>query len=219
VIAEGSPIPVDLGRVNGTYFLNAAHVGLGVETAKRTSPTLKKMIGPIAYVLAAAQAWLNTDPMPIEVCAEHGCLKLMASQLLVGNGRYYGGGMVVAPDATLDDGLLDVYVLSADASKAELLKLAAAARRGTLGDQPHILYFRTPRLSAALAGPVQINVDGEVLAMEGHLAFEVVPRALGVYAPATPMVPVWVKEPERVPNPLPPFGGCKVPNALATEAF
>lgn len=207
LIAEGSPIPVDLGRVNGTWFLNAAHVGLGVETAKRTNPTLKKMIGPVAYVVAAAQAWLNTEAMPIEVCAEDSCVKLSASQLLVGNGRYYGGGMVVAPDATLDDGLLDVYVLSADVGAAELLKLAAAARRGTLGEQDHIIYYRTTRLSAALVGPVQINVDGEVLAMEGRLEFEVVPRALGVYAPATPMEPVWVKESERIPNSPAPFRG------------
>ena len=54
---------------------------------------------------------------------------------------------------------------------------------------------------------MQINVDGEVLAMEGRLEFEVVPRALGVYAPATPMEPVWVNEPEWVPNSLSPFRG------------
>jgi YegS/Rv2252/BmrU family lipid kinase len=192
VIAESAPLPIDVARVNQVYFLNAAHVGLGVETAKRTNLTLKKVIGPIAYVLAAAQAWLDTEPMPIQICIEDSCLNIQAAQLLVGNGRYYGGGNVVAPDATLDDGLLDVYVLSADVSKTELLSLAAAARRGTLGDQPHIMYYRTARLSASLVGPVQINVDGEVLAMEGRLEFEVLPRALGVYAPATPMDPAWV---------------------------
>jgi YegS/Rv2252/BmrU family lipid kinase len=192
VIAESAPLPIDVARVNQVYFLNAAHVGLGVETAKRTNPTLKKVIGPIAYVLAAAQAWLDSDPMPIQICIEDSCLNIQAAQLLVGNGRFYGGGNVVAPDATLDDGLLDVYVLSADVSKTELLSLAAAARRGTLGDQPHIMYYRTARLSASLVGPVQINVDGEVLGMEGRLEFEVLPRALGVYAPATPMDPAWV---------------------------
>jgi YegS/Rv2252/BmrU family lipid kinase len=192
VIAESAPLPIDVARVNQVYFLNAAHVGLGVETAKRTNLTLKKVIGPIAYVLAAAQAWLDTAPMPIQICIEDSCLNIQAAQLLVGNGRYYGGGNVVAPDATLDDGLLDVYVLSADVSKTELIGLAAAARRGTLGEPPHIMYYRTARLSASLVGPVQINVDGEVLAMEGRLEFEVLPRALGVYAPATPMDPAWV---------------------------
>lgn len=192
VIAESAPLPIDVARVNQAYFLNAAHVGLGVETAKRTNLTLKKVIGPIAYVLAAAQAWLDTEPMPIRICIEDSCLNIQAAQLLVGNGRYYGGGNVVAPDATLDDGLLDVYVLSADVSKTELIGLAAAARRGTLGEHPHIMYYRTARLSASLVGPVQINVDGEVLAMEGRLEFEVLPRALGVYAPATPMDPAWV---------------------------
>jgi YegS/Rv2252/BmrU family lipid kinase len=194
VIAENAPVPVDLGRVNGVYFLNAGHVGLGVETAKRTNPTLKKVIGPFAYMLAAAQAWMNTDPMPITICNEGDCLQIQAAQLLVGNGRYFGGGMQIAKDATLDDGLLDVYVLSADLGKAELLKMAAALRMGTLGEQEHILYYRTSRLSATLGGPVQINVDGEVLAMEGRLDFEVVPRALGVYAPAPATLPVWASD-------------------------
>jgi YegS/Rv2252/BmrU family lipid kinase len=194
VIVENAPVPVDLGRVNGVYFLNAAHVGLGVETAKRTNPTLKKVIGPLAYMLAAAQAWMNTDPMPITVCNADDCVKLQAAQLLVGNGRYFGGGMQIAKDATLDDGLLDIYVLPSDVGKAELLKLAAALKMGTLGDQEHIMYYRTERLTATLGGPVQINVDGEVLAMEGRLDFEVVPRALGVYAPAPATLPIWASD-------------------------
>ncbi|MNU06903.1 hypothetical protein D3C72_2522620 [compost metagenome] len=54
------------------------------------------------------------------------------------------------------------------------------------------MYHRTSRLTARLIGPVQINLDGEVLAMEGRLEFEVLPRALGVYAPATPVDPAFV---------------------------
>lgn len=192
VIAEAAPLPVDLARVNDRYFLNAAHIGLGVEIAKRTNPALKTLIGPIAYVLAAAQAWLNAEPMALEICVDDRCIDLQAAQLLVGNGRYYGGGNVLAPDATLDDGLLDVYVLSAEVSKTELLNLAAATRLGTLGDQPHVTYYRTASLTARLVGPVQINLDGEVLTMDSRLDFEVLPRALGVYAPATPLDPAIV---------------------------
>jgi YegS/Rv2252/BmrU family lipid kinase len=183
LIADGPSMPVDVGRVNGHYFLNAAHLGLGVETAKRTSPTLKHVIGPLAYMLAAAQAWMNAEPLEIECCFDDkNCVKMMASQLLVGNGRYFGGGNVVARDATLDDGLLDVYVLESDLGAAEALKMAAAVRQGGLEDQPGLFYARASRFTARMSRSTEVNLDGELIPMEAQLQFEVLPRALSVYA-------------------------------------
>jgi YegS/Rv2252/BmrU family lipid kinase len=192
VIADAPPLAVDLGKVNGQVFLNAAHLGLGVETAKRTNPTLKGLVGPIAYALAATQAYLNAEPFELEVCTEDDpCLKLQASQLLVGNGRYFGGGMVIDPEATLDDGLLDVHVISAELGAAEALRLAAALRQGTLGELPHAIHFRTARVTARLARSLEINLDGEVRMMEPPLRFEVAPRALSVYARSTSAQSAW----------------------------
>jgi diacylglycerol kinase (ATP) len=174
---------VDLGFVNGVYFLNAAHLGLGVETAKRTSPLLKQVIGPAAYVLAAASAWLNAEPLALEVCLDGECHKTLASQLFVGNGHYFGGGLVAAQEASLEDGLLDVHLLPSPIGAAEALRFAGALRDGTLGEQDTTRHFRTRRLSIRLSGPAQINVDGEILTMNEPLEFKVCPKALGVYAP------------------------------------
>jgi YegS/Rv2252/BmrU family lipid kinase len=194
VIAEDTAIPVDLGVVNGHYFLNAAHLGMGVETAKRTNARLKEMIGPLAYILAAAQAWMNTEPLDLEVCVGNSCSNFRASQLLVGNGRYFGGGMVIARDATLDDGLLDVHVLAAHIGPAEALKLAAAARLGAMEDMDGIAHYRTERLTARLSRPAEVNLDGELVNMEQQLEFAVLPGALQVFARAAGVTPIWVSE-------------------------
>lgn len=195
VIADGPSISVDVGRVNDVYFLNAAHLGLGVETAKRTNERLKQMIGPLAYVLAAAQAWMNAEPVSIECCFDdRECVNVRASQLLVGNGRYFGGGCVVAREATLDDGLLDVYVLGADIGPAEALKMAAALRTGTLEDQTDLIHARSSRFTARLSRPADVNLDGELVPMEAQLHFEVLPRALSVYAPAVVLEPLIAPE-------------------------
>lgn len=195
LIADGPSMQVDVGRVNGHYFLNAAHLGLGVETAKRTNPTLKHMIGPLAYVLAAAQAWMNAEPISIECCFDDkNCVKVMASQLLVGNGRYFGGGNVVARDATLDDGLLDVYVLSEEIGAAEALKMAAAVRQGGLEDQTGLLYARSARFTAKLSRPTEVNLDGELVPLEALLQFEVLPRALSVYARPVALDPLFAPD-------------------------
>ena len=184
LIAEGAPLPVDLGRVNGHHFLNVAHLGLGVETAKRTNPKLKRLIGPGAYVVAAARALWASEPLTITCCFEGAaCMTLTASQLLVGNGRYFGGGLVAGREATLVDGLFDVQILEPEVGPAAALRLARAARHGELEDLPGVFHTRVERFTARLSRPTEVNLDGELVAMEENLAFEVLPGVLGVYAP------------------------------------
>lgn len=184
LIAEAPPRQVDLGRLNGHHFLNVAHLGLGVETARRTSPRLKRLIGPGAYVVAAARALWAADPLTITCCFEGAsCMTLTASQLLVGNGRFFGGGMIAGREATLEDGLLDVQILRPGVGLATAVQLARAARHGELEQHPDVFHARVPRFTARLSRPAEVNMDGELVAMEESLTFEVLPGALGVYAP------------------------------------
>lgn len=184
LIADGGTVAVDLGRVNAHVFLNAAHLGLGVETVKRISPRLKRLIGAAAYAVAAAGAYMAAEPLSIVCCFEgERCVNVRASQLLVGNGRHYGGGMLIAQDASLADGLLDVYILGPDMGPGQAIRLATAARRGHLEDHPHVFHTRVARFSAHLSRPAEVNMDGELVAMDETLAFEVLPRALSVFAP------------------------------------
>lgn len=188
VIAGEVPIAIDIGHVHGdeeaAYFVNAAHLGLGVETAKRIDPQLKRWLGPVAYGMAAVQAWREAPRLVLEVCVDDACTHLEASQLLVGVGRYFGGGNQVGKDA-LDTGMFEVYVLNADLGATEALGVAFALRRGTLGDHDNALHVSAPRLSVRLAHAAEINLDGELGRMGRRLDFEVLPGGLSVYAPAT----------------------------------
>jgi YegS/Rv2252/BmrU family lipid kinase len=177
------PRPVDLGRVNGRYFLNAAHLGLGVETARRADARLKRWIGPLAYVLAAAGAWRAAEPLALALKADGQTAVMRASQVLVGNGRFFGGGNVVGPDATLEDGLLDVQLVAPELPARALPRLAGALRRGEMGAQPEAMAFRTARLEVSLRRAADANLDGEIVRLGDRLVFEVVPGAIAVVAP------------------------------------
>lgn len=186
--ARGVGRSIDLGRVNGRYFLNAAHLGLGAEAARGASERLKRWLGPLAYVFAAAGAWRRSVPLHLALRADGQTAVMMASQVLVANGRYFGGGNLAGAAATLEDGLLDVQLVAPSLPARALPRLAGALRRGELGAQPEAIAFRTARLEVALSHPEPANLDGEVVALGDRLAFEVVPAAINVVAP--PAVPV-----------------------------
>lgn len=180
VIARGLTREIDLGSCNGHFFLNAAHLGLGAETARRSDSRLKRLLGPLAYALAAIGAWHESKSLKLSLRADGQAAVIRASQLLVGNGTFYGGGNLVAPDAAIDDGLLDVQVVGPDLPAHALPRLAGALRRGDMAAQPETLCFRTERLEVTLSRPTPVNMDGELEDLGERLIFEVVPRALRV---------------------------------------
>ncbi|MDB5099368.1 MAG: hypothetical protein JWM80_3789 [Cyanobacteria bacterium RYN_339] len=184
LIADEAPIRVDVGTVNQEIFLNAAHLGLGVETAKRMDPQLKKWLGALAYGMAAVQAWQEAEPLVLELCADDQCTKLLASQLLVGAGIYFGGGNKVGKEAP-DTGNLEIFALGADMGAAQAIGVAAAMRMGTLADQPDMLHVRTARMTVRLSRPAEVNLDGELLNLGRELRFELLPGGLAVYARAS----------------------------------
>jgi diacylglycerol kinase family enzyme len=154
-----------------------------VETAKRTDPHLKKWLGPLAYGMAAVQAWHDAEPLAMELCADDECSRLRVSQLLVGAGLYFGGGNPVGKE-TPDTGLLEVIALNGELNPAQALGVAAALKLGTLAEHPDALHVRAARLEVKLSRPAEVNLDGELLPLGQELHFELLPGALAVYAPA-----------------------------------
>src|SRR5215213_6339489 len=111
-IAYGKVVDIDLGLAGDNFYVNLASVGLGVEVTRSLSPQLKKRIGPLAYPVAAIKAFFKHEPFAARLTfpdgdhepAEYDRLL----QVAVGNGRFYGGGMVVAPGSGIGDRGLDV---------------------------------------------------------------------------------------------------------------
>jgi diacylglycerol kinase (ATP) len=98
------------------------------------------------------------------------------------NGRYFGGGMLVAPQAHCDDGKLDVVVV-AGLSKAQLLTKLVRIYRGTHLADPAVESFRGRVIEAQGASEVRLEVDGEPVGCL-PVRIEVLEGALSLLAPA-----------------------------------
>ena len=197
VIAHGAPKAVDLGRMDGHVFLNAASVGLTSIVAARLDPALKRRVGQLAYpVTAASEAW-KLEPFKATLRTRARTLEVEALQVVVGNGRYQGGGRIIHPSATLDDERLSVYVITAEGSAAEetaaaklqrlwrLARVGVVLRRGRHLALPQVTHFRTAALTLETDPPLEVNVDGELIG-KTPTTFSVLPGALKVLVPANP---------------------------------
>ncbi|HEY4258440.1 MAG TPA: lipid kinase YegS [Candidatus Udaeobacter sp.] len=177
---EGEGAPIDVGKANEHWFLNAASVGFGAEITATTPPELKRLLGPAAYTVMGAILAMNPHQY-------HGKLILPGREItgsgpvaIVGNGRQTGGGMQVTPRACIDDGLLDVLVVRHIPPMA--LLTAARELQELSADGEYISYWQTPWAEVYPEEPIPVNLDGEPVQFSS-VRYEAVPRAIRLIVP------------------------------------
>jgi YegS/Rv2252/BmrU family lipid kinase len=189
---EGQGVQIDVGKANDHWFINAASCGFGAEITATTAPELKRLLGPSAYTLMGAILAINIHQY-------HGTLRLpdreitgSGSVAIVGNGRQTGGGIQVAPRASIDDGLLDVLVVGHISPTA----LLAAARelQQLLPSGEYISFWQTPWVEVYPEEAIPVNLDGEPLRFSS-VRYEAVPKAISLIVPANcPLLSATVKK-------------------------
>jgi diacylglycerol kinase (ATP) len=184
-IAHGKVVDVDLGLVGDNYFVNVASAGLSVRVTRALSSRLKSRLGPLAYPVATVRALRQHRPFAARLefpDGDHEPLEVDdLLQVAVGNGRYYGGGAVVAPDAGIDDHTLDVYAIKQGRLR-DHAHIARLFKSGSFVQHPNVVHVETKRLRLETTPEEQINVDGEVVAATPQ-EFSVARNALNVLVP------------------------------------
>ncbi len=159
VIERGHTREIDLPMGNGEYFVQLAGVGLDAEVVRQTTPDFKKALGPVSYVLSLAQVAARKPPKLVVTAA--GGVRHEGSFVLVGNGRYYGGPLVLFRDAVLDDGRLDVVVFK-NQSHWDVMRYVQAVIFGNHHALPDVEYFQTSEVTVEADGEVPVELDGEL---------------------------------------------------------
>jgi diacylglycerol kinase (ATP) len=182
-LLAGKVVDVDLGRVNGSVFLNVASLGLSVGVTRRLTPGLKRRLGRLAYPAATLAAYRHHRPFAARLELDDGSALELADlmQVAVGNGRHYGGGLTVSPTASIDDHLLDVYAIEKGRLR-DHVSVARLLRSGHLIEHDRVHHLTTRRLRVVTDEPLDVNLDGELAAMT-PATFEVDRNALHVVVP------------------------------------
>jgi diacylglycerol kinase (ATP) len=182
VIAGREMKRIDLGSVNGHYFFNVASFGLSVEITERLTREAKRRWGVFAYAVAALQAIGASRPFTAIIRSQAGEEKVKTIQVSVGNGLYYGGGLAVAHDASIEDERLDLYSLEI-AHFWKWVKLLPAMYKGRHHLYPYVYAQEGREFWVETKRSFSINTDGE-LTTQTPAHFKVVPQAIAVIVPS-----------------------------------
>ncbi|MDZ8091783.1 MAG: lipid kinase [Nostoc sp. DedQUE05] len=181
IIGDGHLQRIDLGCVNGKHFFNVASMGLSVKITQRLTKEVKRRWGVFAYAATALQVLLEARPFTAEITINDELVRVKTVQIAVGNGRYYGGGMAVADDATIDDQRLDLYSLEIE-HWWQVILLLPAMRRGRHIHWQSVRSHQGQEIEIHTRKPRPINTDGEITTYTpAH--FRVIPKAIAVFVP------------------------------------
>ncbi len=162
IIAAGRVRPIDLGEVNGIPYFNVASLGLGVDLTRALTRDAKRRWGPLGYAIAGLRVLNRLRAFHVLIDIEGRVIESRTVHLAVGNGRHYGGGMVVSEQASIDDGHLDVYSLEVE-NVWRLLRLLPALRSGRTRDWTEIRTLEGQEIRITTRRVRSVNADGEIV--------------------------------------------------------
>jgi diacylglycerol kinase (ATP) len=178
----GIPRWVDVGREHcGRRFINIAGGGFDAVVANRVNRGYRLLRGTAAYLAAVFETLIRFRPVPMRITIDGEVRELQAMLCAVANSRSYGGGMNIAPDARIDDGLFDICILGA-AGKLEFILAFPRVFKGTHTTHPKVSMLRGKRVRLETDPPLPVLLDGEVRGLT-PVEFTIEPGALPVLMP------------------------------------
>ncbi len=178
---DGDAAPVDVGSVNERFFLNVASGGFGAQVTAETPPELKALFGGAAYALTGLLKLFDFIPIRGKMRIGEESFEGSAYATAVCNGRQAGGGMLLAPDAKVDDGLFDVVLYTLDDLPIPATLAPPSSPLGWI--LPYKKIFRASDVEfTPEEGLRQINLDGEPYESE-HFHFRIHPGSLRLVLP------------------------------------
>lgn len=172
------------GRRESRYFLNIASCGSSGLIADKVNTSHKWLGAQLSYYIGTLHGLLAYQNQRVRLKIDDKIEEeMLINTVAVANGRYFGGGMMIAPHALLDDGALDIIVVG-DVGVMTFLKDSTLLYRGKHLAQPYIRSFRGSVVEVTPLDdtPVLLECDGEQV---GRLPvrYEILPQALRLFAP------------------------------------
>jgi YegS/Rv2252/BmrU family lipid kinase len=180
VIAHGAPRPIDVGDAEGRTFIGIASVGFDSD-ANRIANAAPAWLGRLVYAYGALRALATWRPAAFAVEVDGRPLRFTGFSVAAANAAAYGGGMLLAPGARLDDGALDV-VLVARTSRLRFLRALPKVFRGAHVREPSVTVLRGAEVRVRADRPFTVYADGDPIGIL-PITLRAVPGALRVLLP------------------------------------
>ena len=174
---------LDLARVNNRYFINVSSVGFDAEVVYNTVKLKKHpyVKGTFAYGLGVLLTLFAFNSKKLKIKIDQCIINTSVTLIAVANGKYYGGGMMIAPKAIINDGILDICLIR-KINKIKLLAFFPRLIKGTHEGIKEVSFYQGNTVHINSNDYISLNIDGEVLKTK-EVLFEILHKGIQVVIP------------------------------------
>jgi len=170
-IIESKPVTIDTAIINGTPFFCTAGIGFDAQVAADYAKSGTR--GLITYVKEAVKDWISYKPGEYVIETENGSLQTEALLITIGNANQWGNDYFITPNASLQDGKLDIAIVK-PASIISNLSMVRQLRQKTLTKNADVIFLKSSyaKIECLSNDKKAAHYDGEVASFDGIILLE-----------------------------------------------
>jgi len=184
LLVEFNPKPVDVGKatfLNGEnsqphYFINISDTGMGPDVAEYMNGGNKIFGSAIAYYSGILKTFLTYVPKEVQVKTEEWSWSGKIRSLAIANGKYFGHGLCIAPEAKIEDGIFSVFIVE-DISVFDFIRYSETLKKGKMVIHPKVHYRHATKIEISSSEQLMMEADGELMG-QLPVRVEVLPKRL-----------------------------------------
>jgi len=175
------PRVIDTGKIGDQHFVCFAGIGFDAHVAHRLPAERKRRFGALAYFFTSAEKLrpYHSVPRHVRLTLDGDTIEMDFWIMVISNIRSYGGRLIPAPEAVVDDGLLDVCIFPR-ANYLAIMRQMTAMRSGKHTSLPGVRYFQAARIEVETDPSEELQLDGDAWPGEPPFLIEAVPKSLKV---------------------------------------
>lgn len=144
------------------YFINIADTGMGPTVAEYINRGQRPFGAGVAYYTAIVKAFFTYQPVEVEIKTESWNWRGKIRTLAIANGRSFGHGLIVAPDAVVDDGIFSIF-LGDDLSVFDFIRYSGDLKKGKKVNHPNVHYRQARWIELSTLAKLSVEADGELV--------------------------------------------------------
>ncbi|PYG89039.1 YegS/Rv2252/BmrU family lipid kinase [Ruminiclostridium sufflavum DSM 19573] len=180
---NGKEKSIDLARVNDKYFINISSIGFDADVVFNAGKfkRVPGVTGSMAYIISIIYTVLKKKIFPVKIYIDNKEMELKILLAAIANGRFYGGGIMAAPEAEIDDGFLDICLITG-VSRFRILSLFPKYIKGEHRQLEEVSFYRGKNIKIESNAELRLNIDGEIMP-SSEIEFEIINKGINVIIP------------------------------------
>ena len=144
------------------YFLNVVDVGMGPPVVRGVLDSGRPLGSAVAYYISILRTFFTYRPLPLHAKSTNWEWKSDMRTFAIANAKYFGNGLCIAPEARLDDGILNVFACG-PVSIVDFIIQSVPLKQGRRVRHPQVFYFSTSGIELSSSEAVELEADGEII--------------------------------------------------------